>query len=88
METSNGEATVREASGNVQQAAQDLLGNAVTQVGEQAQQLRGQARQLYADFTDVVQQATAERPFAALAIAAAVGFVLGALRSANRSRPD
>jgi ElaB/YqjD/DUF883 family membrane-anchored ribosome-binding protein len=88
METTNGEKTVREAADNVQQAAEDLLSDAATQIGAQAKELREQARQLYADFTDVVQQATAERPFTALAIAAVVGFVLGALRSANRSRPD
>ncbi|KAA1007678.1 CsbD family protein [Paraburkholderia panacisoli] len=88
METTNGEKTVREAAGDAQQAAEDLLGDTVTQVSAHAKELSDQARQLYADFTNVVREATVERPFAALAIAAGVGFILGALRAANRSRPD
>ena len=88
MDTTEGQATVGETAGAMQQAADTLLTDAATQAGEQAQELRAQARKLYADFMDVIQQVTAQRPFAALATAAAAGFVLGALRSAVRSRPD
>ncbi|MEA3085057.1 MAG: hypothetical protein QOC89_2754 [Paraburkholderia sp.] len=87
METTK-EGTLREVAGDVQQAAGELLGNAGAQVSGTAKELSGKAQQLYADFTDVVRQSTVERPFAALAIAAGVGFILGALRAANRSRPD
>jgi uncharacterized protein YjbJ (UPF0337 family) len=88
METTKGEGTLREMAGDVQQAAGNLLGDASAQVSGTAKELSGKAQQLYADFTDVVRESTVERPFATLAIAAGVGFVLGALRAANRSRPD
>ncbi|MFL9922120.1 CsbD family protein [Paraburkholderia fungorum] len=88
METTKAEGTLRENAGDVQQAAGDLLGSAGAQVSGTAKELSGKAQQLYADFADVVRESTVERPFAALAIAAGVGFILGALRAAGRSRPD
>ena len=88
METTKGEGALREVTGNLQQAAGDLLGDAGAQVRGKAKELSGKAQQLYADFAEVVRESTVERPFAALAIAAGVGFILGALRSANRSGRD
>jgi uncharacterized protein YjbJ (UPF0337 family) len=88
MESTKGEGTLREIAGDVQQAAGDLLGNAGAQVSGTAKELSGKAQQLYADFADVVRESTVARPFAALAIAAGVGFILGALRAPNRSGPD
>ncbi|MFM0204097.1 CsbD family protein [Paraburkholderia fungorum] len=88
MESTKGEGTLREIAGDVQQAAGDLLGNAGAQVSGTAKELTGKAQQLYADFAEVVRESTVERPFAALAIAAGVGFILGALHAANRSGPD
>jgi uncharacterized protein YjbJ (UPF0337 family) len=88
METTKGEGSLREAAGNVQQAAGELLGDASAQVSGKAKELSGKAQQLYADLADVVRESTVERPFAALAIAAGVGFILGALRATNRARPD
>lgn len=88
METTKEVGTIREKAGDIQQAAGDLLGDVGAQVSGTANELSGKAQQLYADFTDVVRESTAERPFAALAIAAGVGFVLGALHAATRSRPN
>ncbi|WP_168788008.1 CsbD family protein [Paraburkholderia aromaticivorans] len=88
METTKAEGTLREVAGDVQQAAGDLLGKAGEQVSGTAKELSGKAQRLYADFADLVRESTVERPFAALAIAAGVGFILGALRSAIRARPD
>lgn len=88
METTKAEGTLQEVAGEVQRAAGDLLGNARAQVSGTAKELSGKAQQLYADFADVVRESTVERPFTALAIAAGVGFILGALRAANRSRPN
>jgi uncharacterized protein YjbJ (UPF0337 family) len=88
METTDGEGTLREAVGDVQQAAGDLLGDAGAQVSGKARELSGKAQQVYADLADVVREATVERPFAALAVAAGIGFVLGALRSVNRARSN
>lgn len=88
METTKGEGTLKEVAGSVQQAAGDLLGDAGMQASGAAKELTGKVQQLYADCVDLVRASTTERPFAALAIAVSVGFVLGALRAAIRSRPD
>jgi ElaB/YqjD/DUF883 family membrane-anchored ribosome-binding protein len=87
METTNDDG-MREAAGDVQRAAGNLLDEAGAQVGAAASELSGKGRQLYADFSDVVRQSAVEKPIAALAIAAGVGFILGALHAASRSRPD
>ena len=81
METTKAEGTLREVAGDVQQAAGDLLGSAGAQVSGTAKELSGKAQQLYADFVDVVRESTVERPFAALAIAAGVGFSSSAPRN-------
>lgn len=88
METTKGEGALREIAGDVQQAAGSALRVASMQARGTAQELSGKAQKLYADFADVVRESTVERPFAALTIAAGVGFILGALRAANRSSPD
>jgi len=81
METTKAEGTLREVAGDVRQTAGDLLGNAGAQVSGTAKELSGKAQQLYADFVDVVRESTVERPFAALAIAAGVGFSSSAPRN-------
>ncbi|KXU83861.1 general stress protein CsbD [Paraburkholderia monticola] len=88
METRKEEGTLQEMTGSAQQAAGDLLGDVGAQVSGAAKELSDKAQQLYADFADVVRESTVERPFAALAIAAGVGFVLGTLHAATRSRPN
>jgi ElaB/YqjD/DUF883 family membrane-anchored ribosome-binding protein len=87
METTKVEEPQQARAGDVPQPASDLGGDVSTQVSGTAKELSGKAQQLYADFTDVVRESTVERPFAALAIAAGVGFVLGALHATTRSRP-
>nr|WKF60849.1 hypothetical protein HUO10_005371 [Paraburkholderia busanensis] len=87
METTKAEGTLQEAVGGAQRAAGDLLGDAATQISGSARELGGKAQQLYADFAEVVRESTSERPFAALAIAAAAGFVLGAIHASTRARP-
>ncbi|MFM0246185.1 CsbD family protein [Paraburkholderia sediminicola] len=88
METTKSEATLREVTGDVQQAAGELLDDVGAQVSGTAKVLGGKAQRLYADFAELARESTVERPLAALAIAAGVGFVLGALHAAYRSRPD
>lgn len=88
METTKGEGALREVVGDVQQAAGNVIGDATLQASGAAKELSGKAQQLYADLAEVVRDSTKERPFAALAIAAGVGFVLGALHAGNRFRPD
>ena len=85
METTNGDRTAAEVASDVQTAGKDLLDTAGEQIGGTAKELSGKARQLCADFTDVVRESTVEKPFAALAIAASVGFIFGAVHAASRS---
>ncbi|ACD16114.1 hypothetical protein [Paraburkholderia phytofirmans] len=85
METTNGDNTVARVASDVQTAGKDLLATAGEQISGTANELSGKARQLCADFTDVVRESTVEKPFAALAIAASVGFILGALHASSRS---
>lgn len=88
METTKGEGALTEVAGDLQQAAGDVLGDTGEQISGKARELSGKAQQLYADFADVVRESTVEQPFTALAIAAGVGFILGALHAATRVRPD
>jgi uncharacterized protein YjbJ (UPF0337 family) len=88
METTNAEGTLREVSGHVQEAVGGLLGDTGAQLSGKAKELGGKAQKLSADFAEIVRDTTAERPLMALGIAAAVGFVLGMLRAANRPGPD
>ncbi|HEX7936313.1 MAG TPA: CsbD family protein [Paraburkholderia sp.] len=83
METGKVEGTVNEIGGKVQQKAGELLGDTGMQMAGTARELGGRAQQVWADLADVVRESTVERPFTALAIAAAAGFLLGALRSAT-----
>ena len=85
METTNGDRTVAEVASDVQTAGKDLLDTAGEQIGGTAKELSGKARQLCADFTDVVRESTVEKPFSALAIAAGIGFIFGALHASSRS---
>jgi ElaB/YqjD/DUF883 family membrane-anchored ribosome-binding protein len=87
MESTNGDDAVKQAAAGAQQAAGDLLAAAEAKAGATAKELGDRAQQLYGDFVNVVRESTLERPFSALAIAAGVGFMLGALHAANRSRP-
>ena len=88
METTKPEEAVGEAASKVKDAAGELLDNAGTQISDAAKELGAKAQQVYTDFAGLVREATGERPFAALAIAAGVGFILGMLRAANRATSD
>lgn len=87
METTK-EGTRLDEGDGAHRGAGDALQNASAQVSGTASQLNEKAQKLYADLLGVVRESTVARPFAALAIAAGVGFILGALRAVNRSRPD
>jgi ElaB/YqjD/DUF883 family membrane-anchored ribosome-binding protein len=88
MSMTKDEGQAAEVAGNVQEIGKNLLNTAGAQIGVTAKELSDRAQQLYADFADVVRESTVERPFAALAIAAGAGFILGALYAANRSASD
>jgi ElaB/YqjD/DUF883 family membrane-anchored ribosome-binding protein len=87
MESKDGDDAAKHAASDVQQVAGDVLAAAEAKAGATAIELGDRAQQLYGDFVNVVRESTLERPFSALAIAAGVGFILGALHAANHSRP-
>jgi uncharacterized protein YjbJ (UPF0337 family) len=84
MDTTQLEGTLREGTGHVQEAFGDMRGDTAGQVSGKAKELAGKAQKLYGDVGGIVRDSMAQRPFMALGIAAAVGFVLGMLRTANR----
>lgn len=87
MEPTDADDAVQQAAGNVQQAAGNLLSAAEAKATATANELGDRAQQLYADFVKVVRESTLDKPFSALAVAAGVGFILGALHASSRSRP-
>ena len=88
METTKAEGTVREAVGAVQETIGSVTGDVGMQLSGTAKELRGKAQQLYADATDLARDTMTTNPLGAMAGAAALGFVIGALWSWNRGDSD
>lgn len=88
METTKAEETIRDAGGNVQDVAGDTMCGSSTDLAGKAKELCGKAQQLCADTTNTARATLATNPFTALAVAAAVGFMLGAIWSRNPAKPD
>jgi hypothetical protein len=85
METTH-EGTRTEEDGDAHGDGANVLQAAGADGSGAATELNEKARQLDADLLDVVRESTVTRPFAALTVAAGVGFILGALRTVNRSK--
>lgn len=85
MDSNRVEGTLREAAGRVQDAAGGLLGDGDTQLRGKLRQAAGQAQNTFGQVSDGARSLTSEQPIAALAIAAGVGFLLGALLLGRRS---
>ncbi|SAK70201.1 CsbD family protein [Caballeronia glebae] len=79
--------TVQDAAGKVQDAAGELLAKTGTQAVGKARELGGKAQQLYADTTEIVRDKTVDSPLTALAVAAGLGFLLGAIWATANSAP-
>lgn len=88
MDTTGEEGALPEIAGDVKQAAGNLPGDPGTHIGGTAKELSRNSQQLYADCTELIRASVVERPFSALAIAAGVGFILGALHATSRRQPD
>jgi uncharacterized protein YjbJ (UPF0337 family) len=86
--TNKTEGTLREAAGTVQETIGSLVVDASAQIAGTAKELRGKARQLYSDAASLARDTMTTNPLGALAGAAAVGFLLGALWSFNRGDSD
>jgi uncharacterized protein YjbJ (UPF0337 family) len=84
METTKTAGMLGEAAGNVKETIGSVAGDVGMQLKGKAGELRGKAQQICADTTDLARDAMSSSPFAVLAGAAAIGFVLGALWASNR----
>jgi len=76
--------TAKNVGGKIEEGIGRMTGNAQTQLKGQARQAAGAAEDLYgqakdaaASFTDVVQRTIEQQPYTAVAIAVAVGWLLG-----------
>ncbi|KXV10678.1 hypothetical protein CR51_08645 [Caballeronia megalochromosomata] len=87
MDSDKAEGKVKEIAGKVQDAAGDVLGETGTQAVGKARELGGKAQLLYADTTEIVRNKTVDSPLSALAVAAGLGFLLGAIWATANSTP-
>jgi uncharacterized protein YjbJ (UPF0337 family) len=76
--------TAKNIGGKVEEGLGRIAGDAQTELKGQAKQVAGAAEDLYgqakdaaAGFTDIVQRTIEEQPYTAVAIAVAVGWLLG-----------
>ena len=68
---------VKKVAGRVQDAAGALAGDAKTQAKGKARAATGTAEALYGDVLDTVESMVIDRPWAAIAASAFVGFLVG-----------
>jgi len=76
--------TAKNVGGKIEEGVGRIAGDAQTQLKGQAEQVAGAAEDLYgrakdatASFTDIVQRTVEQQPYTAVAIAVAVGWLLG-----------
>lgn len=75
------EGTVQKMAGKAQDAIGGMVGDTGTQLEGKARQLAGQAQQSYGEALDQIRDVASSNPVAAVAVAAAVGFLVGTLMS-------
>ncbi|QBR03073.1 glycine zipper domain-containing protein [Paraburkholderia pallida] len=75
---------MREAAGEAQELAGDLLGDADMHLYGRAKALCGKSQRLAADATMTARDTVAENPLSMLGVAVGVGFLVGALWAARR----
>lgn len=69
----------QDAVGKLQDGMGGLLGDTGMQAKGKVREFAGQAQGYYGDTLDSVRDVTADQPLVAIAVATAVGFILGAL---------
>ena len=84
METTRTEGSLREAAGEVKESIGAMVGDARMEIEGKTNALYGNAQQLCADASDLARDTITSNPLGALAGAAAMGFVMGALWAWNR----
>jgi uncharacterized protein YjbJ (UPF0337 family) len=75
------EGTVQKMAGKAQDAIGGMVGDTGTQLEGKARQLAGQAQQSYGEALDQIRDVARSNPVAAVAVAAAIGFLVGTLMS-------
>ncbi|VXC02345.1 conserved hypothetical protein [Burkholderia sp. 8Y] len=78
------EGTAQNVVGKVQDAVGALTGDSGTQVEGKARQALGSLQQTYGQTLDNVRNVVSDQPINGVLIAAAVGFLLGALWNRDR----
>jgi uncharacterized protein YjbJ (UPF0337 family) len=78
------EGAAQNAAGKVQSAAGDVLGDASTQIAGGIRQARGKVQETFGDVVGCMTSMTESNPLGMLAVAAAAGFLLGALFTTRR----
>ncbi|WP_244816874.1 MULTISPECIES: CsbD family protein [unclassified Caballeronia] len=78
------EGTAQNVVGKVQDAVGALTGDSGTQVEGKARQALGSLQQTYGQTLDNVRSVVSDQPINGVLIAAAVGFLLGALWNRDR----
>jgi uncharacterized protein YjbJ (UPF0337 family) len=86
MDTNKVENAVDDVTGKVQQAVGDVLEETSTRLSGEVRDLSGKAQKLYADAASVLRDQAVESPWAALGIAAIVGFLIGVVWSSAGER--
>lgn len=79
MDNDKIEGAAKEFVGRLQDGAGGLFGDTATQVKGKANQAAGQAQQAYGETLETVRDLAADQPLVAIAAAAGVGFILGAI---------
>jgi uncharacterized protein YjbJ (UPF0337 family) len=84
MDENRATGTAKNVGGKIEEGVGRMTGNAQTQLKGQAKQVAGAAEDLYgqakdatASFADIVQRTIEQQPYTAVAIAVAVGWLLG-----------
>ncbi|MBE7212516.1 MAG: CsbD family protein [Gluconacetobacter diazotrophicus] len=79
MDSNRIEGAADDVVGKVQDGMGGLLGDTGTQAKGKANQFSGQAQEYYGEALDTIRDVAADQPFVVIAVAAGIGFVLGAL---------
>ena len=77
--------TAKQVASDVEEAAGDLVDTSSTQLRAKAKQVVGHVQETYGDAVQHLRDRTENTPIKALAIASAIGFVVGVLRSRKKT---
>ena len=73
------EGTAQKWVGKAQEAVGDVTGDASAQIKGKAREVAGRTQECYGEALNMVRESAASNPVATIAVAAGIGFLLGAL---------